>query len=102
MTRGPQLLLLHEADTILVCASAILAGDPIDIDGVSIMAPEAIDVGHKVARHNLAAGDKVIKYGAPIGSIVAPTPIGGWVHVHNMKSDYLASHSRETVSREEK
>jgi D-threo-aldose 1-dehydrogenase len=102
MKRGPQLILLHEADTILVCTSPIRAGEPIQIDGASIAAPEAINVGHKVARFNLAAGDKVIKYGAPIGSIVAPTPIGGWVHVHNMKSDYIASHSRETVSREEK
>ena len=45
----------------------------------------------------LGAGDKVVKYGAPIGSIVNPTAIGGWVHVHTMKSDYIASHTREAV-----
>ena len=102
MNRRPQLILLHEADTILVCVSPIHAGDRIEIDGAAVAAPATIAVGHKVARRDLTEGDKVIKYGAPIGSIVAPTPRGGWVHLHNMKSDYIASHSRETVSQEEK
>lgn len=102
MTNKLQLILLHEADTIMVCTSPIQPGDRIEIDGSPIAAQEAIGVGHKVARGNLAAGDKVIKYGAPIGSITSPTPAGGWVHLHNMKSDYIASHSRETVSQEDK
>lgn len=102
MTKEPQLILLHETDSILVCTSPIRPGDVVEIDGAPITATDAIDVGHKVARRHLDAGDKVVKYGAPIGSITIPTPAGGWVHVHNMKSDYIASHSRETVSQEEK
>ena len=102
MSGTPKLMLLHEADTILVCVSPVEAGEPVAIEGATIPAPEAVAVGHKVARRHLRPGDKVIKYGAPIGSITIETPAGGWVHVHNMKSDYIASHSRETVSQEDK
>ena len=47
---------------------------------------------------SLAIGDKVIKYGAPIGSMTAAADTGDWVHMHNMKSDYIASHTRSTVT----
>jgi (2R)-sulfolactate sulfo-lyase subunit alpha len=56
-----------------------------------------VGVGHKLARHALAVGDKVLKYGAPIGSITAPVAAGGHVHLHNMKSDYIASHTRQAT-----
>jgi D-threo-aldose 1-dehydrogenase len=102
MNERPHLILLHADDSILVCVTPIVAGDLLEIDGVAVTARQAIDVGHKLARRSLQPGDKVIKYGAPIGSITEPTPAGGWVHVHNMKSDYLASHSREAVSQEKK
>ena len=97
-TIGPRLLLLHPTDNILVCATRVSAGDRLTIDGAALVAPEAVEVGHKVARRALASGEKVIKYGAPIGSATAAIPIGAWVHSHNMKSDYLASHTRETAS----
>ncbi len=98
--RPPRLILLHDSDTILVCVTPIAPGDEIEIDGTSWVADQQVDVGHKVARRPLVSGDRVIKYGAPIGSITVATPAGGWVHVHNMKSDYIASHSRETLSEE--
>lgn len=102
MKQPPKLILLHDSDTILVCVTPIAEGDMVEIDGLALAAAQPIDVGHKVARRALSPGDKVVKYGAPIGSITAATPPGGWVHLHNMKSDYIATHSRETVSREEK
>ena len=98
MTSGPHLILLHPDDTILVCATAVAAGDRLVIDGAPVAAPEAVGVGHKVARHPLAPGDKVVKYGAAIGSMTEGVMPGQWVHLHNMKSDYLASHTRETVT----
>lgn len=97
----PPFILLSPKDTILVCLAPIRSGDLLEIDGLAVTAGEDIDVGHKLARRHLQPGDKVVKYGAPIGSITQPTPAGGWVHVHNMKSDYIASHSRETIAQEE-
>ena len=59
---------------------------------------EEIQVGHKIACYALKAGYKVIKYGAPIGLMTEAVDAGRHVHLHNMKSDYIASHTRKTVS----
>ena len=96
----PSLLLLHPDDNVLVCVAAIQAGDAMAIDGEAMSAPESVTVGHKVARRALDEGEKVLKYGAPIGSITRPVERGGWVHMHNMESDYIASHTRQTISEE--
>ena len=94
------LILLHPDDNVLVCVTAVDAGEAMTIDSEGLAAPEAVAVGHKVARRALAAGDKVLKYGAPIGSMTRPVERGGWIHVHNMKSDYIATHTRQTIHEE--
>lgn len=88
------LILLHPDDNILVCVKQIRAGDQISIEQATIVSPVDIGVGHKVARFALAAGDKVYRYGAPIGSMVESVVQGHHVHMHNMKSDYIPSHTR--------
>ena len=90
-------ILLHPDDNILVAAAPIRAGDPITVDGETFPALADIGVGHKLARRDLAVGEKISKYGAPIGSMTLATPRGGHVHLHNMKSDYIATHMRDTV-----
>ena len=90
-------ILLHPTDNILVAAAPIRAGDPITVDGETFPALADIGVGHKVARRDLGIGEKISKYGAPIGSMTLATPRGGHVHLHNMKSDYIATHMRDTV-----
>ena len=92
-----KLILLHEADNVLVCIAPIAAGDLLTIDGRELVAPQAVAVGHKVARHALTPRDKILKYGAPIGSMTEAAEPGEWVHMHNMKSDYIASHTRDAV-----
>lgn len=93
-----QLILLHPDDNVLICVAPISAGDVLPISGGTIPACEGVTVGHKVARVTLSPGDKVIKYGAPIGSMTAAAETGEWVHMHNMKSDYIASHTRATIT----
>ena len=93
-----KLILLDPRDNVLVCTAPIAAGESILIDGALLAAPEAVAVGHKIARGSLAAGDKVRKYGAPIGSMTQPAARGAWVHMHNMKSDYIATHTRQTIN----
>jgi len=95
------LILLARGDNVLVCAAPITAGQPLEIDGETFVAPGDVPRGHKVARHALVVGDKVLKYGAPIGSMTAPAPRGGHVHVHNLASDYIPSHSRDAAGAEE-
>lgn len=93
---GPaKILLLHPEDTVLVCIDTIVAGDTLWIDGQPVSAPQPCTVGHKLARRALAVGDKVLKYGAPIGSMTSSAVPGEHVHAHNMKSDYIRSHTRQ-------
>jgi len=43
----------------------------------------------------IAQGEKVCKYGCPIGSATRPIEVGQHVHVHNLKSDYFPTFTRE-------
>lgn len=90
-------LLLHPNDNVLVCRAHAYAGQAITIDGATVTLPCDVDVGHKIARRALRAGDKVIKYGAPIGSMTADAAAADHIHMHNMQSDYIASHTREVT-----
>jgi D-threo-aldose 1-dehydrogenase len=91
----PTAIVLHEDDNIVVTVADIRAGQAIAIDGEKVRASVDVPVGHKLARRALKVGDKVIKYGAPIGSMIAAAAKGAHVHVHNMKSDYLAVHGAD-------
>ena len=90
-------ILLHPDDNVLVCGAHAFTGDSVTIDDTSVRLSQDIDVGHKIARRDLVPGDKVVKYGAPIGSMTAAAPRGGHVHMHNMQSDYIKSHTREVT-----
>lgn len=92
-----RLILLHPQDNVLICVRAIEAGDILPASGGTIPAREGIAIGHKIARTPLKVGDKIIKYGAPIGSMTADAATGDWVHMHNMKSDYISSHTRTAL-----
>ena len=51
-----------------------------------------LPLGHKLARRPIAAGEKIVKYGAPIGTATEAIAIGTPVHVHNVKSDYTPTY----------
>jgi hypothetical protein len=91
----PPLLLLHPDDNILVARRDIVAGEPVEMDGETFNMPVAIELGHKLARRALAADTRVLKYGAPIGSMKIAVARGEHVHLHNLRSDYLPSTSRD-------
>jgi hypothetical protein len=87
-----RLLLLSDADNVLVARRPIAAGETILVSGVPVHIDKAILLGHKIARQAIASNEKVRKYGAPIGSATRTIAIGEHVHVHNMKSDYTKTH----------
>ncbi|WP_425994746.1 UxaA family hydrolase [Caulobacter sp. DWR1-3-2b1] len=89
-----KLVLLHPDDNVMVLAAPVRAGETLSIEGSALVASTDVEVGHKLARRALAVGDKVLKHGAPIGSMTASAAPGEHVHLHNMKSDYIASHTR--------
>lgn len=95
---APAVILLHGDDNVVVCCRTVEAGEHISVEGVDIVAAQRVALGHKLARRDLSAGDKVIKYGASIGSMTADIKAGSWVHMHNMKSDYIGAHLRDAVT----
>ncbi len=86
---APRLLRLAPEDNVAVAAMAIEAGQTLPWEGRTITFAGAIPTGHKVAVVAIAAGEKVIKYGAPIGSATCAIGAGEHVHTHNLKSDYF-------------
>lgn len=93
--RLPPLLLLHPDDNILVARRDIAAGERVELDGESFVIPVAVELGHKLARHALAPDTRVLKYGAPIGSMKTAVARGEHVHLHNLRSDYIPSTTRD-------
>ena len=89
-------VLLGASDNVLVCCKPLLANEQVEIDGTTQFVSVDIEVGHKIARYDIAQGEKIIKYGAPIGSSTQMINKGDHVHMHNMKSDYIASHTRNS------
>ena len=96
MTSDARLILLHPDDNVFVCCASIGAGEIILIEGQDIRVNENIAVGHKVSRRRLEIGTKVLKYGAPIGSVTVAVSPGEHVHLHNLASDYLPAHPLDT------
>jgi altronate dehydratase len=95
MTSDARLLQLFPDDNIFVATAAIGAGEALLIDGTDIVAAATIPLGHKVAARAIATGEKIYKYGAPIGSATQDIAPGDHVHTHNMQSDYLPTYARE-------
>lgn len=94
-------VLIHPDDNILVCCKPAQAGDRVIIDGAEFSLSEAIPLGHKIARRTLAEGEKVLRYGLPIGSMSQTAMPGEHVHRHNLSSDYIASHHRDAAQIDE-
>lgn len=95
----PKLMLLHPDDNVLVCIAPIAAGEQVGpLGDLELRALGDVEVGHKLARRPIAPGEGILKYGAPIGSATRAIATGEWVHVHNMKSDYIPTHDRQTVA----
>ncbi|MEZ5659500.1 MAG: UxaA family hydrolase [Burkholderiaceae bacterium] len=86
------LLLLSEQDNVLVVRRAIAAGESVGIDGRQHIQARPVALGHKIARVAIAPGEKILKYGAPIGVATQAIAAGEHVHVHNMRSDYTPSY----------
>jgi len=86
---APRLLLMAPEDNCLIARMPLAAGEVLEIDGTPVTLPEAIPLGYKVARHAIKAGEKVLRYGAIIGTATVPIAIGAHIHTHNLESDYI-------------
>ena len=93
-----RLLRLSPEDNVGVVAATIEAGQMLMLEGRPLPFLDRVPLGQKVALAPIAAGEKVRKYGVPIGSATQPIQPGQHVHTHNVRSDYLPTYTREARS----
>jgi hypothetical protein len=87
---SPALLLrLAPTDNVAVALAEFEAGQTAWLDDAPIRLVDRIPMGHKVAVAPIAIGQKVLKYGCPIGSASRAIAVGQHVHLHNLRSDYF-------------
>ncbi|KQY75429.1 UxaA family hydrolase [Brevundimonas sp. Root1423] len=79
MTRA---LTLNPADDVAIVLETLEPGAV--VESLGLRAVEAIPTGHKIARHAIAAGSVVRKYGQVIGEAVNDIAAGAHVHTHNL------------------
>ncbi|MGF6898805.1 UxaA family hydrolase [Paraburkholderia sp. GAS348] len=90
-----RLILLSPMDNCLIAAARLDAGTQVEIEGERVTLSKTIDLGHKVARHELAKDDKVLRYGAVIGHVTEVVARGAHLHTHNLESDYLPTYTHD-------
>ncbi|MCC2604682.1 UxaA family hydrolase [Planctobacterium marinum] len=78
---------LHAQDNVMVALAPLAKGDVVELDGISVELVEDVEKGHKVALQDIAQGDNVIKYGAPIGHALNAIVKGQWVHTDHIKTN---------------
>lgn len=59
---------------------------PLAGDRLTVRVTERIRFGHKFAIRDIKKGDRIVKYGEPIGIATQDIRIGQHVHVHNLES----------------
>lgn len=74
---------IHPLDNVAVALTNLHAGET--VAGITLR--EDVPAGHKVALAPLHPGDKVIKYGCPIGHATVEVAPGSWLHTHNVRTD---------------
>ena len=87
-------LRIHAGDNVCVAVRPLAEGTVVVCAGVSFVLAHGVRLGAKLALRPLRAGEKIFKYGEPIGTLTADVPPGGYVHTHNLESDYLPTHER--------
>jgi hypothetical protein len=91
--RSGRLLQLDPGDNIAVATADLRQGAVVAVGDREIRLERDVPTGHKVAIRAIAAGEKVVKYRVPIGSAITAIRPGDYVHIHNLKSDYIATYT---------
>lgn len=78
---------INAADNVAVAVNDAAAGDVFECGGACISAAAPIPSGHKMALEPLKTGDNVVKYGFPIGHVIADVPAGGLIDHSNLKTN---------------
>ena len=88
--RMPSVIIVLSADdNVGVAIKNIARGSDVAVGDTRLTARDDVPVGHKIALAAIAPGQKIVKFGVPVGSATQPIAAGAHVHMHNVKSNYL-------------
>lgn len=74
--------MINKNDSAAVAAAPLCRGET----ALGITLPRDIPFGHKFAARDIAKGERVIKYGSPIGCALSDIKTGEHIHTHNLKT----------------
>jgi len=100
-TNRPIWIRLRPEDNVGVLVRTPAPGEAVEVNGETVRFDDPPGLGHKIALRRIEPGEKIIKYGAPIGSATERIETGGHVHLHNLKSDYLPTFTHERSEHDE-
>ncbi len=81
---GEKAVLLRSEDDVAVAKAELAAGTILEDGGTRIEVRQDIKPGHKVARHAVATGEPVRRYGQVIGFATRDIAVGDHVHTQNL------------------
>jgi altronate dehydratase small subunit len=88
-------IVMDVKDNVATALTGIESGDMVTVVSSSqnkvceIKITEAIPFGHKLAIMAITKGDKVVKYGEPIGRASRDISLGDYVHINNVDSNRI-------------
>ena len=85
------IIVLSAADNVGVAIKNIARGSHVTEGDTGLIARDDVPIGHKIALGAIAPGEKIVKFGVPVGSATQAIAAGAHVHMHNVKSDYLTN-----------
>lgn len=94
--RPATLLRLSPKDNVAVANGPLARGGTVDVGGTPITISRDVSLGAKIAIVPLKQGEKIIKWGAPIGSLTQDVAPGDHIHTHNLQSDYIKTRDRRS------
>ncbi len=76
-----RVLILAPGDNVAIAKSDIASGTTLTVMGQAVTLKTRVEVGHKFAFKKVAKGEKLVKYGAPIGVATQNIAPGDYMHI---------------------
>jgi predicted RecA/RadA family phage recombinase len=88
-----RVMVLAPGDNVAIAKTDLAQGTRLEVMGEKVTLQAKILTGHKFAFKAVAKGEKLVKYGAPIGVATQDIAPGEYMHIHNVASDYIPTYT---------
>jgi hypothetical protein len=88
-----RVLILAPGDNVAMAKSDLAPGVRLEVMGHHVTVKAKVLIGHKFAFVPVKKGERLVKYGAPIGVATMDIEPGDYVHIHNVTSDYIPTYT---------